>query len=62
MDGLIDHFAQHGDLAHMALFLWAMGSSTLLIWALRELVAATRRFDRFVSEIARLNQLFRDQS
>jgi len=51
--------AQKGDLAHLALFLWASSSSALLVWALRELVSANRRFNIFVSEIANLNRLFK---
>jgi len=31
----------------------------LLVWTLRELKAANRRFKDFVREIATLNQLFR---
>lgn len=49
-------FAERGDLAHLALFLWASGASALLALALRELAAQTRRFDAFVAEIARLNR------
>jgi hypothetical protein len=49
-------FAERGDLAHLALFLWASGASGLLLLVLRELVAQTRRFDGFVNEIAQLNQ------
>lgn len=49
-------FIERGDLAHLALFLWASGASGLLAFALRELVAQVRRFDAFVSEIAHLNQ------
>ena len=49
-------FAERGDLAHLALFLWASGASALLLFALRELAAQSRRFDGFVSEIARLTQ------
>jgi hypothetical protein len=48
-----------GDLAHLALFLWASGATGLLVWSLKELVAANRRFDDFVKEITQLNQLFR---
>lgn len=51
--------AERGDLAHLALFLWAVSATSLLVWALRELAAANRRFDGFVREIAHLNQLFR---
>ncbi|ODN72425.1 hypothetical protein [Methylobrevis pamukkalensis] len=51
-------FAERGDLAHLALFLWASGASALLTVTLRELAAAHRRFNDFVAEIARLNQHF----
>ena len=59
MPEVTKEFAERGDLAHLALFLWAMGASGLLVWALRELAASNRRFNHFVSEIARLNKLFR---
>lgn len=58
MDSLVHVFAERGDLAHLALFLWASGASALLIFALRELAAASRRFDDFVREIARFNRKF----
>lgn len=54
--------AQKGDLAHLALFLWASSSSALLVWSLRELVAANRRFNIFVGEIANLNRLFKGKN
>lgn len=47
--------AERGDLAHLALFGWAAGASSLLVFTLRELVQANRRFSRFVAEIAALN-------
>jgi hypothetical protein len=56
MDELIRTFSQRGDLAHLALFLWAASASALLLFALRELAAATRRFDDFVRELARFNR------
>jgi hypothetical protein len=59
MDELTRTIAARGDLAHLALFLWATGASGLLVWALRELAAANRRFEDFVKEIAALNQLFK---
>ena len=62
MTDLIRTFTERGDLAHLALFLWASGASGPLIWALRELAISNKRFNDFVSEIARLNNLFRDQS
>ena len=60
MSGVTQEFAQRGDLAHLALFLWASGASALLVWALKELAASNKRFNDFVAEIARLNRLFRD--
>jgi hypothetical protein len=58
MDDLTRTIAERGDLAHLALFLWASGASGLLIWSLRELAAANRRFEDFIKEIAALNRLF----
>jgi len=55
MDSLIATFTERGDLAHLALFLWAAGASALAAHALRELAAAARRFDDFVRELARFN-------
>ena len=49
-----------GDLAHLALFLWASGASALLLFALKELAAANRRFDAFVRELAHFNRRFGD--
>lgn len=59
MDELTKSVVTRGDLAHLALFLWASGATGLLVWGLRELVAANRRFDDLVKEITQLNQLFR---
>jgi hypothetical protein len=61
MNDITRAFAERGDLAHLALFLWASGASALLVWALRELAAANRRFNDFVAEIARLNRYFSDR-
>ena len=44
---------ERGDLAHLALFLWASGASALLVFTVRELTASMRRFDDFVRELAR---------
>lgn len=56
MDDLIRTFSQRGDLAHLALFLWASSASALLVFTLRELAAAVRRFDDFVRELAQFNE------
>jgi hypothetical protein len=58
MPDLTRVFAERGDLAHLALFLWAASASALLIFTLRELAAAMRRFDDFVRELARFNRKF----
>ena len=60
MPDVTGQFVERGDLAHLALFLWATSATGLLVWALRELALSNRRFNDFVSEIARLNKLFRD--
>jgi hypothetical protein len=59
MDELTKTIATRGDLAHLALFLWASSASGLLVWTLRELARANQRFEDFVKEIAALNQLFK---
>ncbi len=58
MDELTRSVISRGDLAHLALFLWAVAATGAAGFALRELVAANRRFDAFIKEIASLNQLF----
>jgi hypothetical protein len=44
-----------GDLAHLALALWAATDLALVVLLLRELSAANRRFDDFVRELASFN-------
>ncbi len=58
MSDLTNVFAERGDLAHLALFLWAASASALLIFTLRELAAAMHRFDDFVRELSRFNKKF----
>jgi len=48
MRELVEIFTERGDLAHVALLLWAMSASWLACFALGELAAAGRRFDDFV--------------
>jgi hypothetical protein len=61
MSDVIRTFAERGDLAHLALLLWALSASALTWFALRELTAASRRFDDFVRELARFNELLAGQ-
>ncbi len=58
MPDIIATFTQRGDLAHLALLLWALSASALAWFALREVAAASRRFDEFVRELARFNDTF----
>ena len=58
MEPVVQSIARNGDLAHLALLLWASSASSLLVWSLREMARSNRRFDDFVDAIARLNRLF----
>jgi hypothetical protein len=58
MNDLTRIFSERGDLAHVALLLWASSASALAVLALRELFASIRRFDDFVRELARFNDTF----
>ncbi len=55
MDSLIRIFAERGDLAHVALLLWAGTASLVALRALAALARATERLDAFVRELARFN-------
>jgi hypothetical protein len=55
MSELIDIFVARGDLAHLALLLWAAAASFALWFSLREQAAASRRFDDFVRELQSFN-------
>jgi hypothetical protein len=55
MNDLIQTFAARGDLAHLALFLWAAAASAAALFTLRELAFAMRRFDDFVRELTLFN-------
>lgn len=56
MGGIVEHVMTNGDLAHLALFLWAMGASALLVQTIREAALSNRRFEEFVRELARFNR------
>ena len=60
MTDITQSIVERGDLAHLALFLWASGSSALLMWTLKELASANRRFDGFVRELSHFNRKFGD--
>jgi hypothetical protein len=56
---VLQSFMERGDLAHLALVLWALSATALAWFALRELAAAARRFDDFVRELAQFNERIR---
>lgn len=56
MSDILDAILERGDLAHLALFLWACVATAQAYLALRELGEATRRIDAFVRELARFNR------
>jgi hypothetical protein len=49
-------FVAKGDLAHLALFLWATGASLLLWISIRELAGSNRRFNDLVADLLRLSR------
>jgi hypothetical protein len=53
---ILDAILQRGDLAHLALFLWACVATAQAHMAMREVSEATRRLDAFVRELARFNR------
>ena len=57
IEGLATQFFAHGDVGHVALFLWAASASALAVILLRELSRTSARFEAFVMAIARLNAL-----
>jgi len=56
MSEILKTIIERGDLAHLALFLWACVATAQANLALRQLGEATRRIDAFVKEIARFNR------
>lgn len=61
MEPVTTSIIERGDLAHLALFLWASATTTLLVWTMRELAASNRHFNDFVQQIHQLNQFFKKQ-
>ena len=51
----LDMIIARGDLAALALFLWASGASTALALVLRQLGEANRRFDEFIRQLHHFN-------
>lgn len=58
MSDILDAVLERGDLAHLALFLWACVATAQANMAMRELSEATRRIDAFVRELSRFNRRY----
>ena len=56
LDRIAEAVLGRGDLAHVALFVWASGASGFALLLLRALSAANGRFDVFVRELALFNR------
>lgn len=61
-DELVSSVLARGDLAHLALFLWASAATLIGLVLMRELSLSNRRFSDFVSEVARLNRYLAELS
>jgi hypothetical protein len=60
MNAITNSFITRGDLAHLALFLWAIGASAMLAVTLRDAADArersTRIIQEFLQELTRFNR------
>ena len=61
MGSVLDAFISRADRADLALLMWAVCVTCLLLVALQQLGVANRRFDLFVQELARFNRTFGDR-
>lgn len=62
LEDLVESLLVRGDLAHLALFLWAATATATGLVLLRELGLSNRRFSEFVAEVARLNRYLAELS
>lgn len=61
IDHILESVISRGDLADLALLIWAAFASFGALTLLRELSAANRRFDLFVRELHRFNSGLSDK-
>lgn len=62
VDELVASILARGDLAHLALFLWAATATLIGLVLVRELSLSNRRLSDFVNEVARLNRYLAELS
>jgi hypothetical protein len=57
---IVQGFLQRADIGHVALFIWAMGASAFVAFAMREAAEAARRTEifmqDFLQELSRFNR------
>jgi hypothetical protein len=58
---LVEAFARHADIGHLALLVWALAASAMAARLIAAVETANRRFDGFVGELARFNARFEAQ-
>ncbi len=62
MSELMATLTANGDLAHVVLGAWAGTSTSMLLWALKQVIRFNRRFEEFMCELEKLNSLLRLES
>ncbi len=62
MSELITALSERGDLAHVVLGAWAGTSTSMLLWALKQVIRFNRRFEEFMHELEKLNQILKMDS
>jgi hypothetical protein len=60
IDHILESVISRGDLADLALLIWALMASFGALTLLRELSASNKRFDVFVRELHRFNSNLSD--
>lgn len=56
METVLASIIERGDLGHLALFLWAVSASGLLLIMTREVFKVHARFNAFLRELTRFNE------
>jgi hypothetical protein len=59
---LIEAFARHADIGHLALLVWALAATIMAARLIGAVETANRRFDGFIGELARFNARLDERS
>jgi heme exporter protein D len=64
-ESLLQGFLQRADIGHVALFVWAIGASILVAFAVREAAETARRTETFMQgflqELSRFNRSLEEE-